>query len=209
VTGSKWKWAFEYPDGTRSIKKLHVPINKPVRLIMTSEDVLHAFFIPSLRIKTDVIPGRYVDMSFTATVPGRHQVFCAEYCGKDHSDMMAEVYVDTPEQYDIFLKEGPEELRTMPLVELGKFTYDEAGCKSCHSLDGTEGEGPSFKGLWGRSEKLRDGSSVTVDENYIRESILNPSAKVVAGYEPVMPTFQGLLRERQITGMIEYLKTLK
>ena len=209
VTASKWKWAFEYPDGSRSIKALHVPVNKPVRLILTSEDVLHAFFIPSLRTKTDVIPGRYVELPFTPTVAGKHQVYCAEYCGRDHSGMFADLYVDTPEQYETFLKEGPEEFKTMPLIELGKFTYNEAGCKSCHTIDGAKSEGPSFKGLWGKQEKLRDGSTITVDENYIRESILNPSAKVVAGYEPVMPTFQGLVRDRQILGVIEYIKSLK
>lgn len=209
VTGRKWQWAFEYPDGTRSIKQLHVPVGKPVRLIMTSEDVLHAFYIPSMRIKQDVIPGRYVEMPFTATAPGKHQVFCAEYCGRDHSGMLAEVYVDSPEQYQKWLEVGDPELYKMPPVELGKDVYTRAGCNSCHTIDGSKGEGPSFKGLFGRNEKFKDGSSLVVDENYIRESILNPQAKVVAGYEPIMPTFQGLLREVEIKGIIAYIKSLQ
>lgn len=206
VTGKKWSWAFEYPDGTRSIQSLHVPVNKPVRLIMTSEDVLHAYFIPSLRIKQDVIPGRYVDLSFTATVPGKHQVFCAEYCGRDHSGMLGFLHVDSPEAYSKWLEEGDPELYKMPPADLGRDVYTRAGCVSCHTIDGSKGEGPTFKGLWGRTEKFTDGSSLVVDENYLRESILNPQAKVVAGFEPVMPTFQGLLREIEIKGIIAYIK---
>lgn len=209
VTGKKWSWTFEYPDGTRSIRSLHVPVNKPVRLILTSEDVLHAFFIPSLRTKTDVIPGRYVDINFTATVPGRHQVFCAEYCGRDHSGMMADLFVDSPEKYAEWLEKGDEELYKMKPSDLGKMVWEMKGCNSCHTVDGAKGEGPSFKGLYGRTEKFTDGSTMVVDENYIRESILNPQAKVVAGYEPVMPTFQGLLREIEIKGVIAYIKELK
>ncbi|MFN0100458.1 MAG: cytochrome c oxidase subunit II [Bryobacteraceae bacterium] len=209
VTGKKWSWTFEYPDGTRSIRSLHVPVNKPIRLILTSEDVLHAFFIPSLRTKTDVIPGRYVDLNFTATVAGKHQVFCAEYCGKDHSGMMADLYVDSPAKYAEWLEKGDEELYKMKPSDLGKMVWEMKGCNSCHTIDGAKGEGPSFKQLYGRTEKFKDGSTIVVDENYIRESILNPQAKIVAGYEPVMPTFQGLLREIEIKGVIAYIKELK
>lgn len=209
VTGKKWSWTFEYPDGTRSIRSLHVPVNKPIRLILTSEDVLHAFFIPVLRTKTDIIPGRYVDINFTATVPGKHQVFCAEYCGKDHSGMMADLFVDSPAKYAEWLEKGDEELYKMKPADLGKMVWEMKGCNSCHTVDGKKGEGPSFKGLFGRTEKFKDGSTMVVDENYIRESILNPQAKVVAGFEPVMPTFQGLLREIEIKGVIAYLKELK
>jgi len=209
VTAKKWAWTFEYPDGTRSIRSLHVPVNKPVRLILTSEDVLHAFFIPSLRTKTDVIPGRYVDINFTATVSGRHQVFCAEYCGRDHSGMMADLFVDSPAKYAEWLEKGDEELYKMKPADLGKMVWEMKGCNSCHTVDGVKGEGPSFKGLYGRTEKFKDGSTIVVDENYIRESILNPQAKVVAGYEPVMPTFQGLLREIELKGVIAYIKELK
>ena len=209
VTGKKWNWTFEYPDGTRSIRSLHVPVNKPVRLIMTSEDVLHAFFIPSLRIKQDVVPGRYVDLNFTATIPGKHHVFCAEYCGRDHSGMLGDLFVDSPAKYAEWLEKGDEELYKMKPSDLGKMVWEMKGCNSCHTLDGTKGEGPSFKALFGKTEKFRDGSTAVVDENYIRESILNPQAKVVAGYEPVMPTFQGLLREIEIKGVIAFIKELK
>jgi cytochrome c oxidase subunit 2 len=209
VTAKKWLWAFEYADGTRTIGNLHVPVNRPVKLILTSEDVLHDFYIPSMRQKTDVIPGRFVDLTFTPTVPGRHQVFCAEYCGKSHSDMMANLFVDSPEVYEKWLLEGDPELQTMPPVEVGKLVYENKGCNSCHSIDGSKNTGPSFKGLYGRVEKFTDGSTVTVDDNYITESINNPQARIVAGYEPVMPTFQGLLRLPEMRGIIAYIKELK
>jgi cytochrome c oxidase subunit II len=209
VTGKKWNWTFEYPDGTRSIRSLHVPMNKPIKLIMTSEDVLHSFFIPSMRVKHDVIPGRYTTLTFTPTVAGKHVVFCAEYCGRDHSGMLGDLYVDTPAKYAEWLEKGDEELYKMKPADLGRMVWEMKGCNSCHSLDGSRGEGPSFKGLYGRNEKLRDGSTVLVDENYIRESVLNPNAKVVAGFEPVMPTFQGLLREIEIKGVIAFIKEQK
>ena len=209
VTGKKWVWQFEYPDGTRSLNDLHVPINRPVKLVMQSEDVIHSFYVPGFRLKRDVIPGRYTEMWFTATEPGVQQVFCAEYCGKGHSDMLARIFVDTPEQYETFLREGDEQVRKMPLKDLGKLVYENKGCATCHSLDGTRGQGPSWKGIWGKTHKGADGKEYTVDANYIRQSILQPQAVVVQGYEPIMPTFQGLLREREILGAIEYIKSLQ
>jgi cytochrome c oxidase subunit 2 len=209
VTGKKWVWQFEYPDGTRTLNDLHVPVNKPVKLIMHSEDVIHSFFVPGFRLKRDVIPGRYTELWFTATQPGVQQVFCAEYCGKGHSDMLARIFVDTQEQYETFLREGDEQVRQMPLVELGKLVYENKGCATCHSLDGTRGQGPSFKGIWASAQRATDGKEHTVDANYIRESILQPQAVVVQGFEPIMPTFQGLLREREIQGVIEYIKSLQ
>lgn len=209
VTGKKWVWQFEYPDGTRSLNDLHVPVNRPVKLVMHSEDVIHSFYVPGFRLKRDVIPGRYTEMWFTATEPGVQQVFCAEYCGKGHSDMLARIFVDTPEQYETFLREGDEQVRKMPLKDLGKLVYENKGCATCHSLDGTRGQGPSWKGIWGQTHKGTDGKDYTVDANYIRQSILQPQAVVVQGYEPIMPTFQGLLREREILGVIEYIKSLQ
>jgi cytochrome c oxidase subunit 2 len=207
VTGKKWVWQFEYPDGTRTLNDLHVPLNKPVKLVMHSEDVIHSFYVPGFRLKRDVIPGRYTELWFTANRPGVEQVFCTEYCGKGHSDMLARIFVDTPEQYETFLREGDEQVRKMPLAELGKLVYENKGCATCHSLDGSRGQGPTFKGTWGKKEKGTDGKEYEVNAEYVRQSILMPQAVVVSGYEPIMPTFQGLLREREILGMIEFLKT--
>lgn len=209
VTGKKWLWQFEYPDGTRSLNDLHVPLNRDVKLVMQSDDVLHSFFVPAFRVKRDVIPGRYNDIWFRATIPGIHRVFCTEYCGKGHSDMLGRIFVDTPEQYEIFLREGDEQTRTMPLPELGKLVYENKGCATCHSIDGSSGQGPSFKGIWGHPAEGTDGKSYMVDANYIRQSILYPQQVVVKGFEPIMPTFQGLLREREILGVIEYIKSLQ
>jgi cytochrome c oxidase subunit 2 len=186
ATAKKWLWAFEYPDGTRSINELHVPFGRPVRVILSSEDVLHAFFLKDFRVKTDVLPNRYTEVWFEATKPGVYDLQCAEYCGKDHSKMLGKVY-----------------------VELGKMTYEQAGCVSCHSIDGTKGQGPSWKGIYGATHKFTDGTSQVVDENYIRESIENPQGKIVTGFEGIMPTYQGLLREKQINGVIAYIKSLK
>lgn len=209
VTGKKWVWQFEYPDGTRTLNDLHVPLNKPVKLVLHSEDVIHSFFIPSFRLKKDAIPGRYTELWFTATEPGIQQVFCTEYCGKGHSDMLAKIHVDTAQEYETFLREGDEQTRTMPLKDLGKLVYENKGCATCHSIDGSKGQGPSFKGIWGTTVTGTDGKTYPVDENYVRQSVLYPQAVVVQGYEPIMPTFQGLLREREILGIIEYIKSLK
>ena len=209
VTAKKWVWTFEYPDGTRSINDLHVPVNKPVKLIMQSEDVIHSFFVPNFRIKHDVLPNRYTEVWFQPTVVGAHQVFCTEYCGKGHSDMLAKVHVDDEKTYEKWLQEGDEQLKTMPLGELGKLVYENRGCATCHSLDGTRGQGPSWKGIYGKQETMTDGTTVLVDDNYVRESILEPQKKIVQGYEGIMPTFQGLLREREIKGVVEFIKQQK
>jgi cytochrome c oxidase subunit II len=209
VTGKKWVWQFEYPDGMRTLNSFHVPVNRPVRLVMNSEDVLHSFFIPAFRIKKDVLPVRYTEEWFHATKPGVYQIFCTEYCGKGHSDMLARVFVDDEAQYAKWLKEGDEEIQKLPLKELGAMVHENRGCATCHSLDGTRGQGPSWKGIFGQTHQFADGSSAVVDENYIRQSILEPQAHVVQGYEPIMPTYKGLLRDREILGAIEFIKTLK
>jgi len=209
VVGKKWVWQFEYPDGLRTLNDIHVPVNRPVRLVMTSEDVIHSFFVPAFRIKKDALPGRYTEVWFTATQPGVHQVLCTEYCGKGHSDMLARIYVDDEAAYEKWLREGDESLKTMPLPELGKMVHENRGCATCHSLDGTRGQGPSWKGIFGATHQMADGSQVKVDENYLRESILEPQKHVVAGYEPIMPTYKGMLRDREITGVIEFIKQLK
>ena len=209
VRAKKWGWEFEYPDGMRTLNEFHVPVNRPVRLVMNSEDVLHSFFVPTFRVKMDVLPRRYTELWFQATQAGTHQVFCTEYCGKGHSDMLAKVHVDDEAAYQKWLVEGDESMKTMPLPELGQITYENAGCATCHSLDGTRRDGPSWKGIFGQTRNFNDGTSAVVDENYIRQSILEPNAKVVQGFEPVMPTFKGLLRDRQVLGVIEYIKQLK
>lgn len=209
VTGKKWVWEFEYPDGTRTLNDLHVPVHQPVKLVLTAEDVIHSFYIPEFRVKRDAIPGRYTELWFTATKPGVYQVFCTEYCGRGHSDMLARIFVDTPEQYETFLREGDEQVRRMPLKELGRLVWENKGCATCHSLDGTPGQGPSWKGIWNQRHKAVDGKEYLVDADYIRQSILMPQAVVVQGYQPIMPTYQGLLREREILGVIEFIKELQ
>ena len=176
---------------------------------MTSQDVIHSFYVPEFRIKQDVLPGRYSMVWFQATQVGQDQVFCAEYCGLSHSDMMAKVFVETQEDYDKWINFDP--YAAMPLVEVGAKLYKDKSCTTCHSIDGSTrtGGGPSWKGIYGKSEELNGGTSVVVDDPYIRESILVPGAKIVKGYQPIMPSFQGSLNDRQIQGLTEYIKSLK
>jgi cytochrome c oxidase subunit II len=209
VKAKKWQWEFEYPDGMRSLNSFHVPLGKPIHMVMTSEDVLHSFFVPDFRVKQDIVPGRYTQVWFEATKTGPHQIFCTEYCGKGHSDMLAKVVVDDAAAYQKWLVEGDEELKSMPLPELGKLVYENRGCATCHALDGTAGQGPSWKGMFGQVHEMTDGQKMTVDENYIRTSILEPQKMIVKGYGPIMPTYQGLLRPREIDGAIAFIKTLK
>ncbi|MDX2178528.1 MAG: cytochrome c oxidase subunit II [Bryobacteraceae bacterium] len=209
LTGEKWIWTFEYPDGMRSIGELYVPVGKPVKLIMQSKDVLHSFFIPGFRIKMDVLPNRYTEQWFQSDVPGEYQVQCTEYCGKGHSTMNAKIVVMNDEEYKDYLENGPKNLRDMPLAELGKLLYSARGCETCHSLDGVKGQGPSWKGIFGQMHKMGDGREMMVDENYIRTSILQPQAMIVQGYEGIMPTYQGLLRDREILALIEFIKSQK
>ena len=209
VSGKKWQWEFEYPDGMRSLNELHVPVHQNVRIILTSQDVIHSFYVPAFRVKKDAVPGRYTELWFNATEAGTYQLFCAEYCGKGHSDMLGKIVVESKEGYERWLKEGDEQLKSMPLPELGKLIYENRGCATCHSLTGEKGQGPSWKGIYGEQQKMVDGASILVDENYIRESILQPQKHIVLGYEGIMPTYQGLLRDREILGVIAYIKTLK
>jgi cytochrome c oxidase subunit II len=213
VTAKKWLWQFEYPDGTRSVNEIHVPVDKAVRFVMTSEDVLHDFFVPDMRVKHDIVPGRYTEIWFTPTVIGEHHATCAEYCGKGHSDMQAKVFVDTPEKFADWMATGGDEWKNHSPEEWGKIQWEQKGCQSCHNVDGTKSKGPSWKGIWGESVKVKqsDGKEVTVvvDENYVRESMMVPGAKVVDGFDNIMPTFQGLLRENEIRGLVAYIKSLK
>lgn len=209
VTGKKWLWEFEYAkDGIKLLNEVVVPVNTPIRLVMTSEDVIHSFFVPNFRIKRDVLPNRYTRIWFEATEVGDYQIFCTEYCGDGHSNMLASLRVVSESQYVEWLASGNSN-DDLPLDELGKKLYTSKACNTCHSTDGSNMTGPSWKGLYGSSRSLADGSKVTADDNYIRESIVNPAAKVVGGYPPVMPTYAGLLSDRDIAGLIEFIKGVK
>ena len=209
ITAKQWLWQFEYPDGTRSVNEVHVPANKPVHFVMTSEDVLHDFYVPDMRVKKDIIPGRYTDIWFTPTVEGLHVSTCAEYCGKGHSDMHAKLFVDTKAKYDEWMATGGDEWKNHTPEEWGKIQWDQKGCATCHTIDGARSKGPTWKGIFGTSVKLKDGKTAVIDEAYLRESMMQPNAKVVEGFEPIMPTFQGLLRENEIRGLVAYIKSLK
>jgi cytochrome c oxidase subunit 2 len=205
VVGKQWMWKFQHLDGQREINELHVPVGRPVKLIMTSEDVIHDVFVPAFRVKADVLPGRYTSLWFLPTKPGRYHLFCAEYCGTKHSGMTGEVIVMDPSEYQTWLSGGAPE---GSLAEGGAKLFTSLACNTCHRSD-TQGRGPVLDGLFGRTVKLQSGETLTVDEAYIRESILAPSAKVTAGYQPIMPTFQGLVTEEQLLELVEYVKSLK
>ena len=213
VTGKQWLWTFEYPDGSRTVNDLHTPLNKPIKLVMTSDDVLHAFFVPDMRVKHDVVPGRYTQVWFTPIVPGVHTFTCAEYCGKDHSKMKGVLTVEDDAAFAQFMLTGGTEWETYRdenrWADWGKIQYERKGCNSCHTVDGTTSKGPSWKGKWGKMEKLNNGTTVQVDEAYVRESMMQPTAKVVQGFDPVMPTFQGLLRDHEIRGLVAYIESLQ
>jgi len=210
ATGQKWFWVFDYPNGANSMNDLVVPAGKPVKLLMSSQDVIHSFFVPDFRVKMDVLPNRYTITWFEAINPGEYDIYCTEYCGKGHSEMLGKVKVLSEEDYEVWLASAAVEIpEGMSLDEAGAQLYTSKACATCHSIDGSPGVAPSFLGKFGSKEALVDGSEVLVDENYVRESILNPQAKIVQGYQPVMPTYQGVLTDRQIDALIAYMKTLK
>ena len=210
VTARKWAWDFQYKNGKRTTGELVVPVDEPVKLIMRSQDVLHSFFVPVMRTKMDVIPGRYTYEWFRPIKTGDFQVFCTEYCGNDHSRMRARLKVLPKAEFERWLADNSEamKLASMKPSDRGKEIY--AGkCVACHSLDGSPRVGPSWLKLFGKKGELSDGKTYVADENYIRESILNPAAKVVKGYPPQgMPSFQGQLSDEDITGVIEFIKTI-
>ncbi len=207
VTAQKWAWSFAYPSGYED-EQLHVPAGRPVKLVMTSRDVLHCLFVPSFRTKQDVVPGRYSTLWFQADAADTLPLFCAEYCGTKHSQMLSQVIVHEPADFDAWLSKAADWSKGMPPAEAGAIVYKKKGCNQCHSIDGSGGIGPTFKGAFGGRRQFADGSAGAVDENYVRESLLNPKAKVVAGFDPVMPTFQGRLKENEMSALIAYLKSL-
>lgn len=233
VTAKKWMWKFEYPEGRRTAGVLVVPAGRPVKLIMTSRDVIHSFFVPAFRTKQDVLPGRYTSLWFEAARPGTYPVYCAEYCGTRHSEMWAEVvaldaaawdtWLQGPTQDDpvakaIAAQGGPRAVglrieqdddagRTM--AQRGLDVAARRGCLSCHSLDGQRHLGPSFRGLYGRYEQLDDGTRVLADEAYLTRSMMEPHAQVVASYAPIMPTYQGQLEPAEVGALLELIKSLR
>ena len=211
VTAKKWSWLFQYSNGQEKVasEDLHVPVDEPVLLIMASEDVIHSLFIPAFRVKMDVVPGRYSRTWFRATQVGEYPLLCSEYCGKDHSSMVARVVVQSPADFRKWLADAADLSGKMSPVQYGQVLYHRHGCDGCHSLDGSAGTGPSFKGIYGHPVQLEDHEPVEVEDNYIRESILEPEAKIVKGYQPVMPTFKGSLSDKDITALIEFIKSKK
>ena len=180
VVGKQWMWKLQYPGGQREINELHVPTGRPVKLTLASEDVIHSFFIPALRIKHDVVPGHYDTMWFNANKPGRYHIFCAEYCGTEHSGMVGWITVMTPADYQNWLAGGGS---SGTMAQQGERQFEQLGCSGCHLLD-RQGRGPNLRGLYGSRVQLTNGQTVQADDAYIRESILNPNAKIVAGYKP-------------------------
>jgi cytochrome c oxidase subunit 2 len=204
VVGKQWMWKLEHLGGQREINELHIPVGRAVRLTMTSEDAIHSFFVPAFRTKQDAVPGRYTTTWFKPTKVGKYHLFCAEYCGTNHSRMGGWVYAMAPRDYEAWLSGGAS---GGSLAENGQKLFDELACGNCHKPDGT-GRCPSLTGLFGKTVQLVGGATVKADEGYIRESILQPQAKIVAGYGPIMPTFQGLVTEEGVLQLIEYIKSL-
>jgi cytochrome c oxidase subunit 2 len=205
VVGKQWMWKIQHSTGQREINELHVPVGRKIKLIMTSEDTIHDFFIPAFRIKTDVLPGKYTTLWFEATVPGKYHLFCAEYCGMNHSGMIGSVIVMQPTDFDNWLSGNANQ--QSPAVA-GQQLYQSLGCVSCHGANGEGGRGPALAGLFGRKVFLTNNQTLTADEAYIRESIENPGARVVSGFNPIMPTFQGQVTPEQLIQIISFIKSL-
>ena len=205
VVGKQWMWKLQHATGQREINELHVPVGRKVKLIMTTEDVIHDFFVPAFRTKADVIPGRYTTIWFEATKTGKYHLFCAEYCGMNHSGMTGSVIVMEPREFDNWLSGNTG---TSTPAAAGQQLFQSLGCSSCHGANGEGGRGPVLAGVFGQKTQLQTGQSQTVDEAYIRESILNPQAKLVAGFGPIMPTFQGQVSEDQLVQLVAFIKSL-
>jgi cytochrome c oxidase subunit 2 len=207
VVGKQWMWKVQHMEGRREIDELHVPVGRPVRLTLTSEDVIHSFYVPAFRIKQDAVPGRYTATWFQATKPGTYHLFCAEYCGTLHSGMIGWVVAMEPAEFQAWLSGAAPGAAGVPVAKAGERLFEAQGCVSCHRGE-PGGRGPSLAGLFGSTVRLQDGRTVVADAAYIRRSILNPQADVVAGYEPVMPTYQGLLGEEDVMQLIAYIESL-
>jgi len=204
VVGKQWMWKVQHPQGNREINELHIPVGRPVKLVMTSQDVIHSFYIPAFRVKQDVLPGRYTTQWFEATKIGEYHLFCAEYCGTSHSSMIGRIVVMDPADYEAWL--GANAQQTM--VASGEQLFKQFSCQTCHrEEDGARG--PSLAGLFGKTVRFTTGETVRADREYIRESIINPGRRVVAGYQPLMPTYKSQLSEDQVNQLIEYIKEVE
>lgn len=204
VVGLQWMWKFQHADGQREINELHVPVGYPVRLIMTSQDVIHSFYVPAFRLKQDVIPGRYTELWFEATKTGEFHLFCAEYCGTNHAEMIGKVIVMDPRAYQEWLAGQPV---GVSMVQAGEELFTQLGCSGCH-VAGAGVRAPALAGVFGSEVRLASGETVVADEAYIRESILFPQEKIVDGYDPIMPSYQGRVSEEQIMQLIAYIRSL-
>lgn len=209
VTARQWKWDFQYENGKQLTSEAVIPVDTPVKFVLTANDVLHSFFIPEMRVKADAIKGRYTYVAFKPVKTGEYTIFCTEYCGTDHSGMLAKLRVVSKEEFDRWVNDQSDKIKYKP-AEMGASLYVEKGCKTCHSLDGTKLVGPTFQKIYNRQGTLDDGSQYTADENYIRESILNPNAKIVQGFPhpSPMPAFAGLIDDSQVQSIIAFMKTL-
>ena len=204
AVGKQWMWKFQHLEGQREINELHVPAGRPIKVTISSEDVIHSLYFPSFRTKIDAIPGRYTELWFEADTKGTYHIFCAEYCGTNHSGMIGNVIVMDPVEYQAWLQGGGMD---GTLAQRGAKLFNDLACSTCH-LDSGQGRGPSLHDIVGTTVELADGSSTKVDEAYLRESILTSQAKVVKGFQPLMPTFQGLVSEENLVALIEHVKSL-
>jgi cytochrome c oxidase subunit 2 len=206
VVGKQWMWKIQHSTGQREINELHVPVGRKIKLIMTAEDTIHDFFVPAFRMKADVLPGRYTTQWFEATRAGTYHLFCAEYCGMNHSGMIGSVIVMQPTEFDNWLSGNAGQ--QAPAVA-GQQLFESLGCVSCHGPKGEGGRGPALAGLFGRKVFLTNGQTITADEGYVRESIENPHAKTVSGFGPIMPTFQGQVTPEQLIQLMAFIKSLQ
>ena len=204
VVGKQWMWKLQHMEGPREINELHVPVGRDVRLIVTSQDVIHDFFIPAFRVKIDAVPGRYTTMWFRATRAGTYRLFCAQFCGTMHSGMIGQVVVMEPHEYQAWITNGAP---SGSLAQTGMTLFQQLGCNTCHNME-SQGRGPVLTGVFGHPVQLEDGRTVIADENYIRESIVAPAAKIVSGFKPIMPPFQGQVDEEQLNQLVAYIKSL-
>jgi len=205
VVGKQWMWKFQHPEGNSEINDLHVPLGQPVKLNMISEDVIHSVYVPAFRVKQDVLPGRYTTLWFKPTKPGKYHLFCTEYCGAKHSEMRGYVYVMEPSKYQEWLA-GRNQMQTT--ADAGQKLFEQLRCSTCHLGGGQQGRGPALENLFGSTVRLQNGQEVIADDNYIRESILRPASKVVVGYQPIMPTYEGQIGEEGILQLIAEIKSL-